>query len=75
MLAPFTQRPWEKLVEDTFLESLCAFRGRSEYQFVHPDDAARRASLAGFRWVRLRRTCPLALNDPGRWISFSPETA
>ena len=72
-LAPLAKAAHEKLVGGEFYESCCAFQDRGEVHFFHPD------SLDEMRWqyrehqfVRLVRSAPLAIGDPGRWIAFEP---
>jgi hypothetical protein len=70
-LAPLVKAPYEKLVRDQALESYCAFQGRDEVHFFHPDardEMCRRHPHHLF--VRLVRTAPLTIHDPGRWAVF-----
>lgn len=72
-LAPLAKAAHEKLVRGEVYESCCAFQDGGEVYFFHPD------SLDEMRWqyrehqfVRLVRSAPLAIGDPGRWIAFEP---
>jgi pyruvate formate-lyase activating enzyme-like uncharacterized protein len=70
-LAPLTMAPWEMAVGDDVFETTCAFVDDAGYQFVHPDLAGQmRARNPEFNFVRLARTAPLSLADPGKWIAF-----
>lgn len=73
-LLPLTQAPYEKLVEGERLESCCLYDGQGQMLNVHPDHLLEmRQHYPGFRWVRLARTAPLGVQDPGRWVVFEPE--
>jgi pyruvate formate-lyase activating enzyme-like uncharacterized protein len=70
-LAPLVQASYERLIGDAVYESYCAFRDEEEWLFLHPDslcDMQRR--YAGYCFVRLVRTAPLSVEDPGQWIAF-----
>lgn len=70
-LAPLTKAPWEVAVGDDVFETICAFVDDVSCQFVHPHLAGQmRARNPEFTFVRLARTAPLSLADPGKWIAF-----
>jgi pyruvate formate-lyase activating enzyme-like uncharacterized protein len=72
-LAPLVQASHEKLVSDQVYESYCAFQNGDEVHFFHPDareEMCRRHP--DHRFVRLVRTAPLSIHDPGKWIVFEP---
>ena len=72
-LAPLAKAPHEKMVSDQVYESYCAFRDGDEVRYFHPDareEMCRRYPDHGF--VRLVRTAPLSIHDPGKWIVFEP---
>jgi pyruvate formate-lyase activating enzyme-like uncharacterized protein len=69
-IASLIGQPFEKLLDDTFLESVCAFRSPSDFRFVHPDHVIP-FWAEGYRFLRLVRTCPLAVKDPGIWVAAS----
>jgi pyruvate formate-lyase activating enzyme-like uncharacterized protein len=70
-LAPLVQAPHEKLVGGQTYESCCAYRGEDDYFFFSPDSLAEmRGRYPGYCFVRLARTAPLSLHDPGRWLLF-----
>jgi pyruvate formate-lyase activating enzyme-like uncharacterized protein len=72
-LAPLVKAPHEKLVRDEVYESLCAYRGGEEVYFFHPDSVDEmRQQFPNHRCVRLVRTAPLSIRDPGQWIAFEP---
>jgi pyruvate formate-lyase activating enzyme-like uncharacterized protein len=70
-MAQLVRLAHEKLIDNEFLESYCAYRG-DQVTFYHPDfgDVMRRQH-PDCRYVRLVRTVPLGLQDPGRWITFT----
>ena len=60
----------EKLVEDREYETVCAFRGAG-LLFIHPDEyPAARRRMQGYRFIRLRRLAPLALQSPPQWVDW-----
>ena len=70
-LAPLTRAPWEMAVGDSVYETTCAFVDDIGYRFFRPDQADQmRARYPGHSFVRLARTAPLSLADPGRWVVF-----
>jgi uncharacterized protein len=70
-LAPLVKAPHEKLVRGEVYESYGAYRDRNQVHFIHPDALDEtRTQYAGYQLVRLARTAPLSLRDPGRWIAF-----
>lgn len=70
-LAPLTKAPYEVAVGDDIFETICAFVDDVSCQFVHPHLAGQmRARNPEFSFVRLARTAPLSLADPGKWIAF-----
>ena len=59
----------EKLVDDREYETICAFTAQDGL-FIHPDDYPQAHShLPGYRFARLRRLAPLALQAQPQWIS------
>jgi pyruvate formate-lyase activating enzyme-like uncharacterized protein len=70
-LAPLVKEPHERLVGDTFYESCYVYGNGGPPRAFHPDalDEMRRRYPDG-QFVRLARTAPLSIGDPGRWISF-----
>ena len=72
-LAPLVREPHENLIEDQAYESYCAFQGKDEVHFFHPDARDEmRQRYPQHRYARLVRTAPLSIHDPGRWIVFEP---
>lgn len=70
-LLPLTKAPYEKLLEAEKLESYCLYDDFGEVRRAHPDELpALRRSLPGTHCVRLERTAPLGVRDPGRWVTF-----
>ncbi len=70
MIAPLVKAPCETLVDDLFLESCCSFDAH-EVVFLHPDNVSTHLSESpSSPVVRLRRTTPLSIDDPGRWVHF-----
>ena len=69
-LASLVKEPHEKLVGDTFYESFYVYGDGGQARTFHPDalDEMRRRYPDG-QFVRLVRTAPLSIRDPGRWIS------
>lgn len=69
-MAPLVKSVHERLADDQSLESCCAYRGE-ETLFFHPDllDEMRRR-CGEYQFVQLKRTVPLSLDSPGRWITF-----
>lgn len=75
-LAPLVQAPYEKLVGGQTYESCCAWRSEEDYFFFPPDSLAEARRLFPlYRFVRLVRTAPLSVHDPGRWIRFEELSA
>ena len=72
-LAPLVKEPHEKLVGDIFYESFFLYGDGGQACTFHPDalDQMRRL-YPGSQYIRLVRTAPLSIRDPGRWISFEP---
>lgn len=72
-LVPLVKEPHEKLIGAEVYESYCAYRGGAEVHFFHPDvlDEMRRR-YPNREFVRLVRTAPLSIRDPGKWIAFEP---
>jgi pyruvate formate-lyase activating enzyme-like uncharacterized protein len=72
-LAPLMREPHEKLVRDTFYESFYVYGDGVQARLFHPDalDVMRHRYPDG-QFVRLVRTAPLSICDPGKWISFEP---
>jgi pyruvate formate-lyase activating enzyme-like uncharacterized protein len=74
-LAPLVQAPYERLVDDEVYESYRAYLGEQVLSF-HPDELPEmRGRYPDHRFVRLVRTAPLSLADPGQWIAFEPLAA
>ena len=72
-LAPLVKAPHEKLVRGEVYESTCAYGKGGDVHFFHPDTLDEmRARYPEHRFVRLLRSAPLAIGDPGRWIAFEP---
>ena len=70
-LAPLVKAPHERLVEGRVYESYCAYRGKEEVVFFHPDSIREmRQRYSDYQFVRLIRTAPLSLSDRGIWIAF-----
>jgi len=71
-LAPLTRQPHERLVNEEFFESYCAYNGE-ECVFFHPDalDEMHR-NYPRSNFARLMRRAPLSLDDPGQWVVFDP---
>jgi len=70
-LATLVKAPHEKAIRDEIYESYCAYRGEEDYHFFHPDAVQEvRRRCPDYKFVRLVRTAPLSINDPGRWIAF-----
>jgi hypothetical protein len=70
-LAPLAKASHEKLVRGEVYESYCAYRNGGECQFFHPDSLDEmRWRYPDHRFVRLVRSAPLSIGDPGRWIAF-----
>ncbi len=70
-LASLVQAPHEKLVGGQVYESCCAYREEGDYFFFPPDSWPEvRRHFPHYRFVRLARTAPLSVRDPGRWILF-----
>jgi pyruvate formate-lyase activating enzyme-like uncharacterized protein len=70
-LAPLAKAPHEKLVRGEVYESCCAYRDGDELYFFHPDILDEmRWRYPDHRFVRLTKSAPLAIGDPGRWIAF-----
>jgi pyruvate formate-lyase activating enzyme-like uncharacterized protein len=70
-LAPLVKAAHEKLIRGEVLESYCAYRDGHEVHFFHPDTLDEmRWRYPKHRFVRLARSAPLAIGDPGRWIAF-----
>lgn len=73
-LLPVTKAPYEKLVEGELLESYYLYRGQEDALRVHPDElTAMRTLYPDYRCVRLERTAPLSIGDPGRWVTCEEE--
>jgi pyruvate formate-lyase activating enzyme-like uncharacterized protein len=71
-LAPLTQAPYEKLVDDQVFESYCAYRD-SDLFFFSPDSLAEmQGRYPDHQFVRLVRTAPLSIDERGRWVVFEP---
>jgi pyruvate formate-lyase activating enzyme-like uncharacterized protein len=69
-IAPLVRSDHENLIEGQMLESYCIYQGENVH-FFHPnllDDMRKQHPDYGL--VRLVRTAPLSLKDPGRWITF-----
>lgn len=67
-LARLLMQPHEKLVDDTYYETHCAYRG-AHVVYLHPDSReTARPHDSDYTHLRLVRTAPLALDDPGRWV-------
>jgi hypothetical protein len=59
------------MVGDEVYETVCAYRGEVEYHFFHPDVMDEMlAHYPDHAFIRLARTAPLSLDDPGRWVEF-----
>ena len=72
-LAPLTKESYEKLVGDTFYESLCVYGNGGHARTFHPDTLDEmRSRYPDGRFIRQVRTAPLSIQDPGKWISFEP---
>jgi pyruvate formate-lyase activating enzyme-like uncharacterized protein len=72
-LAPLTRRPCERLIDDTFFESVIAWRTARDYGWLHPEAGTEFERLKKrYRLLRVRRTAPLSIYDPGRWILIQP---
>lgn len=73
-LAPLMKAPHEELVRDEVYESYCAYRNDGEEaRFFHPDDLDEmRRRYPEHQFVRLVRTAPLSIRDPGKWLTFEP---
>jgi pyruvate formate-lyase activating enzyme-like uncharacterized protein len=72
-LAPLVRAPHERMVAEERYESCCAYRDDLDYHFFHPDAwEAARALYAGYRFARVERLAPLALDEPPRWTRFEP---
>lgn len=70
-LAPLTKAAHEKMVGEEVYETVCAYRGEAEYHFFHPDAMDEMlARHPDHAFIRLARTAPLSLDDPGRWVEF-----
>jgi|GEM_PF-3970444 len=70
-LAPLVQAPHERWLGDDAYESCCAWRDEEDYFFFSPASLAQvRCRYPDHRFVRLARTAPLSVRDPGRWILF-----
>ncbi len=68
-LAPVVQSEHEKFLDEGLLESCCAFRDARDYFLFHPDTLAEvRRKHPGHTIVRLARTAPLSIRDPGKWV-------
>ena len=69
-LAPLTIEKYERLVGDEYFETCAAYRDQ-EMVYLHPDELEeRRARLAGWEWVRLRRLAPLEMTGKKEWVEF-----
>ena len=69
-IAPLVKSNYENLVDGDLLESCCAYQG-DDIQFFPLDCLEEmRQMYPDYYFVRLIRTAPLSLKDPGRWISF-----
>ena len=70
-LSALTITEYEKMIGDEIYESCCAYRSEENYHFFHPDALHEaRQRYPEHRFIRMVRTAPLTLNDPGRWLSF-----
>jgi pyruvate formate-lyase activating enzyme-like uncharacterized protein len=69
-LAPLTSAPYETLVDDTFLESYCAYRGEDVVLFRPDALAEMRRTHPAHKIIRMVRTAPLSVGDRGQWIAF-----
>ncbi len=69
-LSALTREPYEKLVGDEALESLCIYRNEQEYQFCNPDTFQEvRARYPDYKLVKIVREAPLTLKGKNRWIA------
>jgi pyruvate formate-lyase activating enzyme-like uncharacterized protein len=69
-LLPMTKKPYEKLVAGERLESYCLVDGQGHVSHLHPDELPalwKRSPLD--HYMRLVRTAPLGVRDPGRWVA------
>jgi len=77
-LLPLTRTEYEQITAgpgpgDHRLTSIVLYDGPTRYRFCHPDQLNENlANLPGYAWARITRLPPLALDDPGGWVDFSP---
>jgi pyruvate formate-lyase activating enzyme-like uncharacterized protein len=70
-LAPLMKEPHEKLVGGNVYESYCVYGDGVQARTFHPDALDEmRHRYPDHQFVRLVRTAPLSIRDPGKWISF-----
>ena len=70
-LAPLMLREYEQLAADGFYETYLIYRSEDEYRFVHPSKIDEiRQRHPDYNIVRLTKTAPVSVADPGRWISY-----
>jgi len=69
-LAPLVKKTYEKILNDEFLESCCAYWNEEKYFFFHSDSINEvRGKQNGCNLLRLIRTVPLGLHQKGKWIA------
>ena len=69
-MAPLVKSPYEKLVDDRFLMTCCAYVCE-EVIFFHPDDLPKMLrQYPDHGFIRLARTAPLSANKSEKWMSF-----
>jgi pyruvate formate-lyase activating enzyme-like uncharacterized protein len=69
-LAPLTRQPYERLVNEEFFESYCAYNGE-ECVFFHTDALdGMHKRVPDWYFVRLMRRAPLTLEGSDEWLVF-----
>ena len=69
-IASLVKSNHENFIDDDVLETYCCYQD-NDVQFFIPDFIEEmRQQYPDYHFVRLTRTAPLSLKDPGRWISF-----
>ena len=72
-LLPLTQAPYERASGD-LLECYVFIRENGEFSFCHPDKIEQALSQRpDTRLVRIARSAPLSIHDPGKWMVWEEQ--
>jgi pyruvate formate-lyase activating enzyme-like uncharacterized protein len=69
-LEPLTKAPYEKMLRGQLYESCCAYQNGNKYNFFHPDSLSKIRQQPDTLLIRLVRSAPLSMDDPGKWVAF-----